>query len=226
MLSPKIKFAFAFVLGFLYSCSTTKLTSTKFKSEDLQNILLFETNSLSYTLNFSNQVFKNDSLSNLQDKSFQEILINFKDSLRITSTIKLADSTNFQRALVAIIEHGFSDGYFYEIKTYHVPPAMDSILRANNRRYGLMIINFGVFRDQFDEFKRGVARNEIALKYDNYFPDEFLSKTYAAIIDTSKQDFILLSRNLKKQNPLSTKTIHKQFKELFAGIFFSEGCCP
>jgi len=212
-----------FILGIFYSCSTTKIAPTSLKADELHNIALIETNSLAFTLNFENQAFKNDSLSKLQNKSFQETLIELKDSLRITSTVTLYDSTKFQKVLVAIIQHGFHDEYVYKMKSYDVPYEMDSLLRANNCKYGLLIINFGIYRDQYDEFKRRIGRNEINLKYDNYFPQEYLSKTYAALIDTSKLEFILFNLNEKKQNPLSPKTIKNQIKELFAGIFFNEG---
>ena len=216
-----------FLLGFIFaSCTVTNIYRDNSKPELIDEVVYFEPMNTICSIDFNNKIIYEDSLSDLSNQVLNEVVNSLNDSLKIKLKVQLTDSSEFHRGLSAISRINYQNRYVYDIESVGVPYSMDSALKANNVRFGLVLINIGTIRRNYDEFKSKVARNEIKLKYDDAFPYKYVSRVYSALIDTTQSEFILLNKSEKKQNPLDIKVIKSQVKEALIGPFFAASCCP
>jgi len=222
-------YRFLFFISFLWiigACSVTNIYKNNVDPKTINEVIFFEPMNTICSIDFNNKVKYEDSLSNLSNEVLKNVVDNLSDSLKIKMNVQLSDSTDFHKLLSLISRNNYQNSYIYEIKSAEVPYSMDSTLRANNIRFGLVLITIGTVRSNYEEFKRKVARNEIRLKYDDAFPDRYISRVYSALVDTTKNDFVLLNKSEKKRNPLDPTVLNKQVKEALIGAFFAASCCP
>jgi len=168
-------------IGVLGACTVSNIYRNNADPKAINEVIFFEPMNTICSLDFNNQVTYDDSLTSLSNRVLHNVVNGLKDSLKIKRIIELMDSTHFHKGLAYISKNSYQNGKLYEMDSVNVPYSMDSALKANNTRFGLVLITIGHVRSNYDEFKRRVARNEIRLKYDEIFPERYVSRVYAAI---------------------------------------------
>ena len=213
------------ILILLNSCASTMLTSANTQAHEITDIGNFETISIIRLIEKGNQSKPSDSLSILSSKIMDSIITN-------TSNPKIANHFDIQdKKLQARVENDILKTVT-EIRTkkkldqIRTTPLMDSIVKNQNQRFALCIINAG-----FDR-KKGNYGNQIAkgigvgiLTMGMYTPVPIKANTsmYAMIFDAQKSSVVFYNTiPVIEKSPTDKKNLSQLYNKIFEGYFYNK----
>lgn len=213
------------VLILLNSCASTMLTSANTQTHEITEIGNFETISIIRLIEKGNQSKPSDSLSILSSKIMDSIITN-------TSNPKVANHFDIpDKKLQARVENDILKTVT-EIRTkkkldqIRTTPLMDSIVKNQNQRFALCIINAG-----FDR-KKGNYGNQIAkgigvgiLTMGMYTPVPVKANTsmYAMIFDAQKSSVVFYNTiPVVEKSPTDKKNLNQLYNKIFEGYFYNK----
>jgi len=221
-----------FTLG---SCSTTELLTSDVKPSEVVDLQYFEP--FSYVS--EDKEMLNDSLSSDSKQRLNEIVQEFKDKISLTGTIFVTNNTIKQR-LEKDIENlilSASDIKLLSISSIRITPLIDSLLESNNKRFGLITVEYGYIRTHSNNAKLkalqitgavviGVPLFILTHGFFHSSPfslsDKSFSDLYVMIVDADQDNIAFYRKSIKNGDPTDKNVLTYQFKNFFKGYYFTK----
>lgn len=212
------------VLLLLNSCASTMMTSNNIQPNEINNLGNFQTISLIRLIEKGNQSKYNDSLSILSTRIMDSIISNTNNP-KVRNQFTLKDKqlqTKVENDILKIVSEIRNAKKLDQIRT---TPLMDSIVKNQNQRFAMCIINAG-----FDR-KKGNYGNQIAkgigvgiLTMGMYTPVPIKANTsmYAMIFDAQKSSVIFYNTiPFVEKSPTDKKNLNQLYNKIFDGYFYN-----
>ena len=143
----RIRFIFILSLFFYTSaCTNTKPLSSKLKSTEIQELVLFNPITSFAYFEKEDQGFYDDSLSLLTEKILSDELLKIGTPLPNIKTFTFSDE-NFKIKLDKdIVTACRASSAYNSIDVLPIPPSVDAILESQEKRFGLLLYYSGYKR--------------------------------------------------------------------------------
>lgn len=200
----------------LISCATARIDKTV-APENLRNLGAFETVSLIQYIEKGNQGRPSDSLSQLSTKILDSIILK-SDRPKVDKKFELT-GTFKKRTEIDILKTISSLRVAKKNDVIKSTPLMDSVVKSQNERFGLCIVNSGFGRKKGNygkQIAKGVGIGILTLGMYTPVPIKATTSLYALIFDaeSSKVIYYYGFPPIEK-SPTDTAQLH----ELYKGVF-------
>jgi len=209
------------------SCSTSKILTSDVKSVEITEMLKIEPFSYISLIESGNRGAYNDSISRSTQTVLNESLETFRGKLRLSSEeIKLTDSVAIKRLeqefnfLIMSAERNRS------IKGIPITPLVDSLLNANDKRFGLIIVQSGFTRAKGNyggQIAKGIGMGILTMGMYYQTPIKSNSTLYAIIVDNKNRNVAFYNKSiLQDKEPTEKENIIKQLNLIFEKYFWEK----
>jgi hypothetical protein len=202
--------------GVFASCSANRGFVSSLTPADISHVQQFE--SLNYVgiIEKGNNVTYSDTLTEDAKVLFEKELSR-SNTLPVKGNIAIEDSLVNNRVQYEIyMLMNYIDNNF-KVKDIPIPPVIDSILEANNERFGLLAYNWGFTRTGSNYAKqigKGVLIGVLTLGTVYTVPYKDISKCGLIIVDSHNNNLAYVATAIRESNPLKAETYQKQVKDL------------
>ena len=206
------------------SCSTPKFLTSDVKAVDITEMLKIEPFSYISLIEKGNKSVFNDSISNNTKVVLNESVETFRDKLRLSSEeIILTDSLDRAeleeelRILMTAADRNQS------VQNIAITPLIDSLLNANGKRFGLIIVQSGFTRTKGNyggQIVKGIGIGILTglltgISYQQ-IPVKASTTLYAMIVDSQNKNVAFYNKSfLQDAEPTKKEVIIKQLNNVF-----------
>jgi hypothetical protein len=205
------------------SCMPPTLLTSKIKVKEVRDVQYFEPLSYISLIEAGNKPWYNDSLSNESKKLVSKIIENNKQQIPITEKIVVTDTLLSRKLEAEFNNLVILTKQKKSLSKIKITPIIDSLLDANNKRFGLITVATGftrVKKNYSKQVAKGTAVGLLTLGMYVQSPVKSASSLYVLIADARENNIAFYSQSeLKEKEPLSEKNINKQFLTVFKGYF-------
>ena len=216
---------FLWIVILCSSCSTSKMLTSDVKPAEVTEMLKIEAFSYISLIETGNKSAYNASISSRANITLDETLSQFRKKLRLSSKEikmnnrferkKLEDEVNY---LIASAERNKS------IKNIAITPVIDSLLSANNMRFGLIIIQSGFTRTKGNyggQVAKGVGLGILTMGMYVQTPVKASSTMYAMIVDNKNKNVAFYKKTVSQdEEPTEKDVIRTQLYYIFKKYLF------
>lgn len=213
------------VLLLLSSCASTMLTNKTVQPNEINNLGSFSTISLIRLIEKGNQSRPSDSLSLVSTKIMDSVIAH-NSNPKINSNLTVSDDKLKRRLEQDIIKTISEVRSSKKIENIRSTSLMDSIVKSQNQRYALCVVNTG-----FDR-RKGNYGNQIAksigigiLTMGMYAPVPVKANTsmYAMIFDAQQSQIIFYNTvPIIEKSPTDRKNLSQLYNRIFDGYFYNK----
>ena len=203
------------------SCSTTsEIYKSDVPQNEVNNIVVFEPCCDLGIIESGSMIIPHKESNKKTSEHIKKFMKKYKKYFRVKEIIDL-DSADVR--FIKICDYSFFNlqNANKKKRDFASHPIIDSILAANNARFGLLIDYSGFFRTN-GNINAETAKGIVAAALIGYgsIPIESNSVLHAIIID-SQNNNIAFYRNshLKNSSPVNTRTIERHIIDIFDGYF-------
>ena len=218
---------FAWSVFLLSSCATSKFLTSDVKPLEISEMLKFEPFSYISLIEQGNRSVYSDSISNETKIILNESLETFREKMRLSSEeIKITDSLERKRFeqeisfLILTAERNRS------IKNIPITPLVDSLLSANEKRFGLIIVQSGFTRakgNYGNQIAKGIGMGILTMGMYYQTPIKANSTIYAMIVDSKDKNVAFYNKNgLQDKEPTEKENVIKQIDKIFEKYFWEK----
>lgn len=200
-----------FFVGFFVSCTANRGFVSSVKRAEIQQVQQFEPFVIVGIVEKGDKISYNDSLTGIAQGLFETALSEDK-TLPVTGKIVVEDSIVNNRIQYEIyMMMRYIDGRV-RVKDIPIPPTIDSILEARNKRFGSLAYSRGFVRtdDNYDrEVGKGVAVGLLTLGTYYSLPYKCMTQGGIVIVDSQNNNIAFVSTENFDYHPLKAKTYQK-----------------
>lgn len=218
----------AFILD---SCTTTKLLTSDVKPSEVVDLQYFEPFSNVSLMYEGNEKILNDSLSNESKQRLYEIVQEFKDKISLTGTITVTSNTIKQRVEKDIenLVIAANDIKNSRISSIRTTPLIDSLLKSNNKRFGLITVDSGYIKTNPLYTKQILASASLNIILEALIfrypsptphPNKAYSALYVIIVDADQGNLAFYRKTVISGSPTDKSVLRDQFTEIFKDYYF------
>lgn len=215
-----MKKIFAFLIGILLlnSCATTLLTNKNIQPNEVQDIGYFEPISLISLIQKGNQSKPNDSLSNVSTNVLDSIIGN-SSSPKISKNFKVENPKLKLRLENDILRTMSEIRKTKKIDNVKTSALMDSIVKSQNGRFALCVVNSGFARrknNYGNQVAKGIGIGILTLGMYTPVPIKANTSTYAMIYDANDSSIVFFNYfPLIEKSPVDKKNLNYIYSKLF-----------
>ncbi|MBT0549002.1 hypothetical protein CYV15_09080 [Riemerella anatipestifer] len=209
----------------LNSCASMMLNDKSIQPSEINNLGSFETISMIRLIKKGNQSEPSDSLSNMSSKIMDSIVWS-SSSPKITTKFNLTDEKLKKRVEEDILKtmlHIRDTRKLDHIKTTSV---MDSIVKAQNQRFALCVVNTGFDRrkgNYGNQIAKGVGIGILTMGMYTPVPIKANTAVYAMIFDAEKSTVVFYNTiPFVEKSPTDKKNLGQLYSKLFEGFFYKK----
>jgi hypothetical protein len=213
----------------LESGVTYPVMSSGLKPGEINDLLYLGTASNISLIENGNAQILNDTLSNTSEQLLDKIVSDFKTIIPLCGEVGVHDEAR-KSELEKEIEHlckvvvelnGISD-----IK---ITPVIDSLLKSNNKRFGLITVAEGYTRTWENHDAQnglqlaGHIAHDVSKGFIPYVPGRVTkasSSLYVMIVDAERKNIAFFRKNLRYCEPTDQNLLADQFRKIFEGFYF------
>jgi len=167
----------------------------------------------------------NDSISSSTQLVLNESLETFRGKLRLSSEeIKLTDSLERERLERELNFLIMSAERNRNIKNIPITPLIDSLLKANDKRFGLIIVQSGFTRAKGNyggQVAKGIGMGILTMGMYYQTPIKANSTLYAMIVDNKNKNVAFYNKSvLQDKEPTEKENIIRQLNKIFETYFW------
>ncbi len=239
---------FLLSMYFFSSCSGFKMSSSDFippnvlksgvnypvmtsglKSGDITGLLYLGPVSNISLIEKGNDKILNDTLSDNSEQLLNKIVSDFKTNISLSGKAVVHDEPT-KSGLEKEIEHLCNIVVeLNSISTIKITPVIDSLLKSNNMRFGLITVTEGYTRtrDNYDTLERLRFTQEMAHVFskNHLIPSapvvrKASSTLYVMIVDEERDNIAFFRKNLRLCEPTDRNLLAEQFRKIFEGFYF------
>ncbi|HEY5125476.1 MAG TPA: hypothetical protein VIK14_17240 [Ignavibacteria bacterium] len=220
---------FVVLVFILDSCSTIELLTSDVKPTEVIDLQYFEPFSNVYLFDKRKNMIQNDSLSIVSKQLLNESVQEFKNNISLTGTIIVTNNTIKQR-LEKDIEYLYmnaNDIKVLSISSIRITPLIDSLLEANNKRFGLIIVECGYIRTNRNYGNQiavsvpiNILSRVIVPGSPLSIPHKAYSALYVMIVDAEQDNIAFYRKTSKFGAPTDKSVITYQLNKIFKGYYF------
>lgn len=220
----KITAALFVLIPLLISCSASK-RFTAIESGQVTDIVRFEPISYITLIERGNLGTYSDSLSMLTKKSLAEAIETFDGRLPLSSEIisYQGDTVLRDSVINEVYEILAAIGRSKTVHNIKIPPRIDSLLTANGKRFGLLLVQAGFSRRWGNygiQTAKGVGIAILSLGMYYELPIKSSSILHAVIVDNQEKNISFYRRSfLQEREPTDKKTLIQHINRIFNGYF-------
>ncbi len=211
-------FAFLGAILLLNSCATTVLTNKNIKPNEVQDIGYFEPISLISLIQKGNQSKPDDSLSNVSTDVLNSIIEN-SSSPKISKNFKVENPKLKLRLENDILKTMSEIKRTKKIDNVKTSVLMDSIVKSQNERFALCVINSGFARrknNYGNQVAKGIGIWILTLGMYTPVPIKANTSTYAMIYDANNSSIVFFNYfPLIEKSPVDKKNLNYIYSKLF-----------
>ena len=213
------------------SCATSKFLTSDVKSFEITEMLKIEPFSYISLIETGNNITYSESISNSTQLVLNESLQLFKGQLRLSSEeIKPINSSEMNILEQEVNHLIMSAERNRSIEGIQITPFIESLLNASDKRFGLIIVQFGFTRD------KGNYRNQVAKGIGMGIGTAILtmgmvsvyqvstkanSTLHAMIVDNKNKNVAFYNKSvLKDKEPTERENIIKHLNKVFDNYFW------
>ncbi len=208
------------------SCATSKMKTSEVQPSEITEMLKFEPFSFISLIEKGNKSTFNDSLSVQTKRILSETLETF-EKLRLVNvnnnTNDSLQTKEFEKDVIFLVSSAVSDK---NIKNLTIPPQIISLLKENNKRFGLIIVQSGFTRVKNNfggQVAKGIGLGILTLGMYVQSPIKSNSTIYAIIVDAKNNNIAFYNQSfLQNKEPIEKETIKRQLDAIFQGYFWKE----
>jgi len=202
----------------LNSCASTLLTNKNVAPSEVQDIAYFEPISLISLIQKGNQVKPNDSLSLMSTQILDSIIEN-SNQPKVTKQINFTDSKLKLRLENDILKTMSEIRKTKKLENIKTSPLMDSLVKNENQRFALCLINAGFARKKNNygnQVAKGIGVGILTLGMYTPVPVKANTSTYAMIYDAQNSSVAFFNYfPLIERSPVDKKNLQNIYKLLF-----------
>ena len=215
------------------SCSTSKFLTSDVKSVEVTEVLKIEPFSYISLIESGNKGVFNDSISSSTKIVLNESLEAFREKLRLSSgEVVISDSLEREKLEKELSFLILSADRNRNIKNLPITPLIDSLLTANEKRFGLFIVQSGFTRAKGNyggQVAKGVGMGiltgvlTMGMVSVYQTPIKSNSTLYAMIIDNQNKSVAFYNKSvLQDKEPTDKENIMKQLNKIFEKYFWEK----
>lgn len=199
--------------GFFSSCDIwSRGFMPKMTRDDILQIHQFEALAYVGSIVNGNKFIYSDSLTEVAKNLFTEELAQSK-TLPITGNILIEDSLlNLRVQSEIYILMSYVENH-YRFDKVAIPPTIDSILEANNERFGLLAYNWG-FTKTSGNYDNGAQIVIQTLGTVYTVPCLDMTRSDIVIVDSQNNNLAYVGKAHNTSDPIKAQTYKKQIKDL------------
>lgn len=217
-----------FILLFflLTSCTSARIWRSDVDPKEITELQKFEPLSYIRLLEKRNKEELNDSLSSEGKSTLNNILTNYYSSLPKISSVHFENTHLNQQiekeTIDLISELNMNRG----VKGVSITPVIDSVLEANNIRFGFILVSSGYSLKHYDfesQFAKTIKTQNLSLTgvpFSILTASNASSIVYLVIVDAQKNNVTYFRKSFSDGDPTDPDTIVFQFEKLFNGFFW------
>ena len=195
-----------FFVGFFVSCTANRGFVSSVKRAEIQQVQQFEPFVIVGIVEKGDKISYNYSLSVIAQGLFED------KTLPVTGKVVVEDSiVNNKIQYEIYMMMRYIDGRV-RVKDIPIPPTIDSILEARNKRFGSLAYSRGFVRtdDNYDrEVGKGVAVGLLTLGTYFSLPYKCVTQGGIVIVDSQNNNIAFVSTESFDYHPLKAKTYQK-----------------
>ena len=202
-----------FFCGFFASCDIwSRGFAPKMSRDNIKQMQLFEPLAYVGSIENGNKFIYSDSLTEVAKNLFTEELAQGK-TLPITGNILIEDSLlNLRVQSEIYILMSYVENH-YRFDKVAIPPTIDSILEANNERFGLLAYNWG-FTKTSGNYDNGAQIVIQTLGTIYTVPCLDMTRSDIVIVDSQNNNLAYVGKAHNTSDPIKAQTYKKQIKDL------------
>ena len=202
--------------GFFASCTANRGFVSSLTRADIRLVQQFEPLNYVGIIEKGNNITHSDSLTEVAKTLFEKELSRNK-TLPVKGHIVIEDSLVNNKVqyeiymLMNYLENNF------KAKDIPIPPVIDSILEAQNERFGLLAYNWGFTRtggNYAGQIGKGVLIGVLTMGTMYTVPYKDMSKCGLIIVDSKYNNLAYVATANRESNPLKAETYRKQMEDL------------
>jgi hypothetical protein len=171
----------------------------------------------------------NDTLSNTSEQLLDKIVSDFKTNIPLSGKAEVHDEAT-KSELGKEIEHLCKVVVELNgISNIKITPVIDSLLKSNNKRFGLITVAEGYTRteDNINANKAlqvvGITANFLSGNIIPFVPRRITkasSTLFVMIVDAERDNIAFFRKNMRYCEPTDRNLLSEQFKKIFEGFYF------
>jgi len=202
------------------------LASSDVKPVEITEMLKIEPFSYISLIETGNRAVFNDSISRSTKTVLDESLETFREKLRLTSEeAVITDSLERKKLEKELNFLILSAGLNRNISKLPITPLIDSLLTANDKRFGLIIVQSGFTRAKGNyggQIAKGIGMGILTMGM-YYPPIKSNSTLYAMIVDNQNKNAVFYNKSvLQDKEPTEKENIIKQLEKIFEKYFWEK----
>lgn len=214
----KKPFLISFAVLLLSSCASTLITDKNITPAELQNIAYHEPISIIHLIQKGNQAKINDSLSQVSTAILDSIITS-SNQPRISKRIDVTDPKVKMRLENDLLKTISEIRKTNKIETVKTTPLMDSLVKAEQQRFVLCMVNTGFARrknNYGNQVMKGIGIGILTMGMYTQVPIKSTTSTYAMIYDAQKSSVVFFNYiPAIERSPVDEKNMGSIYKLLF-----------
>ncbi|MEJ8597802.1 hypothetical protein JSO62_03735 [Riemerella anatipestifer] len=209
----------------LNSCASMMLNDKSIQPSEISNLGNFETISMIRLIKKGNQSEPSDSLSNLSSKIMDSIIWS-SSSPKITTKFNLTDEKLKKRVEDDILKTMLHIRDTRKLDHIKTTPVMDSVVKAQNQRFALCVVNTGFDRrkgNYGNQIAKGVGIGILTMGMYTPVPIKANTAVDVMIFDAEKSTVIFYNMiPFVEKSPTDKKNLGQLYSKLFEGFFYKK----
>jgi hypothetical protein len=211
------------IIFFLSFCTISKLVTSGIKPNQITDLQYFEPFSYITKIAYRNVIQDDFKMSLTSKNLIVKVINNYKGQLHITGEIEITNSIVEIKVENEIKQLISAANRYKDISKIKITPTIDSLLKQNGKRFGLIIVGTGFQRteenyDEEEAIGAGMAILSLGLIYN--VPIEGNSKIYAMIVDAKDKNLAFFRKSFLKDSPIDEDVLKKQIQKIFKRYFW------
>ena len=212
------------VLLLLNSCATTMITNNSTQPNEINNLGYFETISIIRLIEKGNQSKPSDSLSILSNKIMDSIIANTNNP-KVNNHFAVSNERLRARIENDILKTISEIRNSKKIENIKTTPLMDSIVRNENQRFALCVVNAGFDRrkgNYGNQIAKGIGVGILTMGMYTPVPIKANTSMYAMIYDAQQSSVVFYNTiPIVEKSPTDKKNLNQLYKKIFDGYFYN-----
>ncbi len=210
------------ILLLVSSCSVPKYYGVKADKYGISEIAYFPPVSLISLIEHGNQSRYNDSLTRISDSLQRNLIQQNKDEICLSAMLEIPSNSskkNYKREVEAFFGKADKEN---DISNVDLPPIIDSMLVANNKRFGLLTMNIGFERTATNraiQDAKAVGLAVLTLGTFTQIPISSNSILFAMVVDSKKNSVVSFRKNTEG-DPCDANLLKRKFRKMFKDFFW------
>lgn len=213
-------------LFFMGSCSSSKYLSSNVKSEEISDLLRFETVSYVSLIEKGNQAYYSDSVSALSKALLDKTLFSYRNHIPFSpDKVVLTDSSDKKKLEEEILFLISSAEKNKNLQTLQLPPMIDSLLAANQKRFGLLVFINGFSREKGNygkQIAKGAGLGLLTFGMYYQVPIKSSSSVCMMIVDGQQKNVAFYKKDVIVDDPTNQEISKKHVLSIFDGYFWNK----